>query len=273
MDRASLIGLTHYKNKDGIIVIEAPTVQKANEYVSEILNKYSDSKTALFLSGGTTPKKLYEHLALQKSLRVGSIGLVDERFGEKLHKNSNELMIKKTGLLEYFDGQNIRFYPILEDSSQANPMYNGLMHYTENGEVAIEKTTKDYDEALRFIFKYFPKSVGILGLGTDGHTAGLPAGNQKAVEIVRKMLDDQSSLVSYYELEGYGARITMNFNALSMLDLIIILVLGQEKREILAQMFKNSGSLTDEDIKKFPTKFYLKPQIAAKTILITDQIV
>src|SRR3990167_8948060 len=115
MDRQSLVGLTHYKNKDGILVIEAPSVQKANEITSEILQKYSDPKTALFLSGGKTPKKLYEYLALQKSLKAGSVGLVDERFGEKLHKNSNELMIKNTGLLEYFDSRNVRFYPIISE--------------------------------------------------------------------------------------------------------------------------------------------------------------
>jgi hypothetical protein len=36
-------------------------------------------------------------------------------------------------------------------------------------------------------------------------------------------------------------------------------------------MFKFEG--TNEEIEKFPAKFYLKPEIAAKTIIITDQIV
>ncbi|MEK9176062.1 MAG: 6-phosphogluconolactonase [Patescibacteria group bacterium] len=255
MDRQSLIGLTHFKNKDGIIVVEAPTTQKANESAAEILQKYTDSKTALFLSGGTTPKKFYELITRQKSLKAGAVGMIDERFGEKDHRNSNELMIKNTGLLEYFDEQNIRFYGILKDKE-------------------IEETAGDYDETLRFVFKYFPKSVGIMGIGSDGHTAGIPAGImnhesriKNSGEIVRKMIEDQSSLVSYYELEGYGKRITMNFQALSMLDLIIILALGQEKRETLAQMFKEGP------IEEFPARFYLKPEIAAKTILITDQIV
>lgn len=245
MDRQSLVGLNHFVNKDGILVIEAQTPQKANEIVSEILEKYSDPKTAFFLSGGRTPKKLYEYIAERKSLRAGSVGLVDERYGEKLHKNSNELMIKNTGLLEYFENQNIRFYGILAE------------------EESLENTSRQYDETLRFVTKYFPKTVGILGIGSDSHTAGIPA----APVIVRKMLEDQSSLVSNYELEGYGKRITMNFNALSMLDLIIILVLGQEKREVLKLMFD------DGSIEEIPARFYLKPEIASKTILVTDQIV
>lgn len=245
MDRQSLLGLNHFKNKNDILVIESPTVQKANETVAEILGKYSDFKTALFLSGGSTPKKLYEMFVEAKTLKAGLLGMIDERYGEKGHKNSNEVMIKNTGIIEYFENQNIRFYPIIE------------------GEKEIENLAQDYDEALRFIFKYFPKSAGILGIGADGHPAGIPTNP----EIVRKMLEDQSSLVSYYEIEKYGPRITMNFQGLSMLDLIIILVLGQEKREALRLMF------VDGEVEEIPARFYLKPEIAKKTILVTDQVV
>lgn len=245
MDRQSLLGLNHYINKDGVIVIEAPTSQKANESISEILVKYSDFKTALFLSGGSTPKKLYEYFASEKILKAGAVGQIDERFGKKDHKNSNEQMIANTGLIKYFEDQNIRFYPMLESEKE------------------IDDLARDYDEALRFIFKYFPKSVGIMGIGEDGHTAGIPV----IPEIAKKMMDDQSSLVSFYEAEKYGQRLTMNFQGISMLDLIIILVLGQEKREALKLMF-DEGPVED-----IPSRFYLRPEIAEKTILITDQIV
>ncbi len=273
MDRSSLLGLNHFKNKDNILVIESPTAQSANETISEILEKYCDLKTALFLSGGNTPKKLYEFIAAEKKLKVGAVGQVDERYGEKLHKKSNELMMKNTGLIEYFEVQNIRFYPILQE------------------EVDLENTALQYDEALRFILKYFPKSVGILGLGEDGHTAGLPSGNQKSkiknqnlIEINKRILNDQSSLITHYEDDSgvYGPRITFTYTGLSQLDLIIVLVLGQEKREILNKMFKSrlpksgtGGQVNgnQEEIESFPAKFYLKPEIASKTILITDQIV
>lgn len=243
MDRQSLLGLTHFKNKNDILVVEAPTVQKANETVVEILGKYSDFKTALFLSGGSTPKKLYEMIAKEKTVKAGLLGMIDERFGEKNHKKSNEVMIGNTRIVEYFENQNIKFYPIIEEKG-------------------FEETAKDYDEALRFIFKYFPKNAGVLGIGADGHTAGIPANPG----ITEKMLEDQSSLVSYYELEKYGPRITMNFHGLSMLDLIVILVLGQEKREVLRLMF------VDGEMEEIPARFYLKPEIAKKTILITDQV-
>lgn len=245
MDRSSLIGLNHYQNKENILVLETATAQKASEVIVEILDRYSDFKTALFLSGGSTPKKLYEFIAAGKNVKAGAVGQIDERFGEPMHKNSNQQMISETGLIEYFESLNIRFYPILQ------------------AEKSIEEDARDYDEALRFVTKYFPKTVGILGIGEDGHTAGIPA----IPEIVTKISEDQSSLVDYYEAEKYGARITMNFAALSMLDLIIVLALGQEKREILAQMFR------DGSVEELPARFYKNPGIAEKTIIVTDQMI
>lgn len=245
MDRQALLGLNHYKNKNGIIVFESPTVNKANEVASEILEKYSDFKTTLFISGGNTPKKLYELIASKKSLRAGAVGQIDEHFGKKGHRHSNELMIEGTGLVKYFESKNIRFYPMLEAGSE------------------IHKCAKDYDEALRFILKYIPKSVGILGVGADGHTAGIPA----ILEVAKKIMEEQGSLVSFYDAGKYGPRITLNFQGLGLLDLIIILVLGQEKREALKNMFKEGP------MDEIPARFYLRPEIAKKTILITDQVV
>ena len=261
MQRSHLLGLNQFTEKEGIVVVQLPTFQKANEILSEILNKYSDKKTALFLSGGTTPKRLYEKLAGDKTLKAGAVGLIDERYSTKDKRNSNELMIRSTGLLSYFENKNVRFYPILQDKN-------------------IEQTTKEYDEALRFIFEYFPKSVGILGIGDDGHTAGIPARaknsklkTQSSENIVKKMMEDQSGFVDFYELEGYGQRITMNFHALSLLDLILILVLGREKREALKLMFDPSTGSGQDDVSNVPARFYKKPEVAQKTILITDQII
>ncbi len=247
MDRAKLLQEISYKEKDDVFVVNTPTAISANKTVKKILENYTDSKTAFFISGGNTPKKLYEEIALEKTLKVGAALMVDERFGEKMHKKSNELMLKDSGLLAYFEEQNIRFYPILQKDE------------------GLESTALQYDETLRFLFKYFPKSVGILGLGGDGHTAGIPA----IPEISKRILEDQSLLVTNYADESgkYGARITMTYLALSQLDLILILVLGQDKREMLSQVFRG------DSIEEMPGRFFKTPEMSKKTILITDQIV
>jgi 6-phosphogluconolactonase/glucosamine-6-phosphate isomerase/deaminase len=268
MDRQVLLGLNHFKNKNGIIVFESPTVNRANDVATEILEKYCDFKTAIFLSGGNTPKKLYELTAKNRNLKAGAVGQIDERFGKKGYRHSNEAMIEGTGLIKYFESKNIRFYPVLQ-----------------NGELSIKDTATQYDEALRFIFKYIPKSVGILGIGADGHTAGIPSGNQKGniknqklMDINKRIKNDQGSFVSYYEDESkiYGPRITMNYTGLSQLDLLLVMVLGSEKREALKNVFKyvhSTGSGLSREIEDCPARFYLRPEIARKTIMITDQAV
>lgn len=86
------------------------------EVAKRILYKTVDSKTALFLSGGTTPKPLYTKLAHEKKLNPGVVALIDERYGSHLHLNSNERMIKEAGLLDYLASQKIPYYGVLQDS-------------------------------------------------------------------------------------------------------------------------------------------------------------
>ncbi|MBI2026081.1 MAG: 6-phosphogluconolactonase [Candidatus Levybacteria bacterium] len=209
-----------------------------------LLYRNCNNKTTLFLSGGSTPKGLYKLIAKEKKLKVGAVALIDERFEDKMHDNSNEKMIKDTNLLAYFEDKKIRFYPILKDKD-------------------IEQTTKDYDETLRYLFNHFPKNIGILGIGEDGHTAGIPAIEKFSKEI----LNDKTSLVRFYEDKNsfYKQRITSTFIALQKLDLIIILAFGKPKKKALTLMFEKGN------IGKIPARFYNQNNISSKTILITDQ--
>jgi len=103
MDRAKLLDDIQSFEKEGIAIVEAATFQKANEALASILYKSTDAKTALFLSGGSTPKRLYEYLATEKKLTAGAVGLIDERYGKKGHRHSNEQMIRGSGLINYFE--------------------------------------------------------------------------------------------------------------------------------------------------------------------------
>jgi len=96
-------------------IIKVKNPQEGFEICKKLLYKIVSKNSVLLLSGGSTPKALYEILAREKTLKIGAVALIDERFGEKLHENSNEKMISDAGLIQYFSEQNIRFYPILED--------------------------------------------------------------------------------------------------------------------------------------------------------------
>ena len=212
------------------------------EKAKELLYKNCDSQTVLFLSGGSTPKVLYETLENEKKLKVGAVATVDERYGEKLHENSNELMIKGTGFLNYLENQNTHFYSILESKD-------------------IETTTKDYEGVVQSLLKDYKQRIAILGIGSDGHIAGLPAGISNFQFPISNDL-----VINIQNFPGeFKQRITLTFKALEQMDTLIVIVLGEEKKNALELM------LTSGSIEEIPARFFNKKEVTDKTILITDQ--
>lgn len=235
--------------KDPFVV----TVSDASQGIvlaKDILYHISDKKTALFLSGGRTPKAFYEDIAKEEKLEIGAVGLIDERYGKKMHLDSNEWMIQQTGFLGYLKYKNIPFYPILQPiiASEARQSHT------------LDQTALQYDETFRFLFNGFQRSIGILGIGLDGHMAGIP---------INTSLDNkEQSLVTYFtDFPGpQKERISMTFLGLSMLDFLLVLVFGNDKLHALQAMMADGSG---EDI---PARFFKRPDIASKTLLITDQI-
>ncbi len=236
--------------KGGIRIVKVKNPQEGFEVCKNLLYENVSKTSVLFLSGGSTPKSLYEILAKEQRLSIGAVAMVDERYGGKLHNDSNEKMIRATGLISYIEN-HVRFYPILENKSS-------------------EETARDYDDTVRYLFGYFRKSIGILGIGADGHTAGLPAGNKNQQSII----NNQELVTSFDDFPGeFKKRITLTFLGLSKLDLIIVLAFGKEKKKALKLMFTHSAGSGQEEIGEIPARFLLEKGIAEKTILITDQLI
>ncbi|HVF69082.1 MAG TPA: 6-phosphogluconolactonase [Xanthomonadales bacterium] len=253
-----------HKNQ-GITVAKIEAQPQGLELAKDILYKIVDRKTVLYLSGGSTPKTLYTKLAQEEVLMPGAVGQVDERYGEPMHQNSNQLMIKGTGLMRYLEIRDIPFYPILQPVIPAKAGIQGSPIGV--GDDNQRKLTAEiYDQKIRELNTVFPKSVAILGIGADGHTAGMPALNSKLKDQKSKIYDT-FGLITEYDDKGevYGERVTMTFLGLEMLDLMILLVFGTDKKEALDQMFEKGR---EEEI---PARFYTRPEVAQKTLLITDQ--
>jgi 6-phosphogluconolactonase/glucosamine-6-phosphate isomerase/deaminase len=247
-----------YHINEGITFCAVQDEQQGVTLAKDLLYGLVDAKTVLYLSGGKTPQKMYKELFHEGRLLPGAVGQIDERFGESYHTNSNQRMLKDTELLRYFALRDIPFYPILQSRTR-------------------EETAELYDEKLRSLHAAFQRHVGILGIGVDGHTAGLPAQSSKfkISAAATPMADKQNSkvydsydLVTEYNDESgkYGERVTMTFLGLSMLDFLLVLVLGPEKKTAIELMFQNGSE------QEIPARFYKRPEIARKTILITDQV-
>lgn len=240
---------------EGITVATVANLHEGFILTEEILYGILDNKTVLYLSGGSTPKELYKKLAAEEKLSVGAVGMVDERFGPKLHNISNEKMLQETGLLRYLQMRDIRFYPILQNKT-------------------CQETAKNYDEKLRILNATYQKSVAVLGLGADGHTAGIAPLRQGFLgqagsEFKNPLFDDERKYLLASEFDDqkgpFKERVTMTFWGLSMLDVLIVLVFGSAKQNALEQMFESGSE------KEIPARFFKRPEIAKKTLLITDQ--
>jgi 6-phosphogluconolactonase/glucosamine-6-phosphate isomerase/deaminase len=237
---------------DNISVCPVSDSKQGLQLAKEILYGTVDLKTSLYLSGGNTPKLLYTALAQEEKIKPGVVGLIDERYEEQLHDRSNEKMIIETGLVRYLSMRDIPYYPILHSTT-------------------IEKTAQRYDELYRSLGTVYQKSIGILGIGEDGHTAGIaPSRSDFPNPLFNK---NNYDMVGWFDdKNGYfKKRVTMTFLGLGMLDLLIVLVFGKEKKRALEDMLSPSSDGGKEEV--IPARFYKRPDIAPKTLLITDQTV
>lgn len=229
-----------------IVVVES--VEKGIEKAKEILYEKVDNKTALFLSGGKTPEPLYKVLAHEQILKPASVALIDERFGDPMHANSNEYMISKTGLLEYFSKNHIPFFPILKKT------------------LSCEEAAKEYDEKVREVFFHFPHAIGIAGVGEDGHTAGIAPNREDFTDPIFSAAQKNLFVSHFNDEKGYfKERITLTFSGLSLLDFTIVFAFGEKKQRALQKIF------TKGTLEEIPSRIYNTPAFSEKTLFITDQ--
>ncbi|HSW88673.1 MAG TPA: 6-phosphogluconolactonase [Candidatus Saccharimonadales bacterium] len=221
------------------------TIEEGIESAKKVIYDKVDRKTVFFLSGGSSPKPLYQSLALDKKLHPAAIAFVDERYGAPMHETSNEKMIRRTGLLTYFSGEHIPIYPILQENETR------------------EETTEKYDETVRKLLFNIPRSVAIMSIGVDGHTAGIAPNRE---DFTNPLFHNVSLFTSSFnDISGsFKERITLTFQALSLIDYFILWVFGEEKRHALGKIF-TSGSLEE-----IPGRFFNQPEISEKVTLITD---
>lgn len=237
--------IRYYTAMDMFVVSD---ISEGIERAKKFLYEKVDKRTVLFLSGGQSPKLLYQTLAKDTLIHPAAAAMIDERYGKIDHEKSNERMLRETGLLAYFQQMHIPFHPILKPGMNR------------------EATARDYDENIRNLFFHIPKSIALMGIGPDGHTAGIaPSRN----DFPNPLFDgDRKSLLAseYDDVTGsFGERITLTFKALEMIDLFLVWVFGDEKKKALQQIFEKGSE------EESPGRFFQRDEIAPKVTYITDQ--
>jgi 6-phosphogluconolactonase len=180
----------------------------------------------LCLSGGSTPKRAYELLAdLRTSFDWRKIHLFwgDERFVPPDHRDSNFRMAREA-LIDHVPIPAAQVHPIPTNSGtpeRAAAMYEATLQSFYGSK------TLDPERPLF--------EVTLLGLGEDGHTASLFPGT--------KALDERAAWATSIIGVKPEPRISLTFPALESSRVIVFIVSGEKKRDILARVLANDMTL------------------------------
>ena len=183
---------------------------------------------ALNLSGGSTPKRLYEILGseiIRRKIEWTRVHVFfgDERFVPKDHPDSNFGMIRRT-LLTHVPIPEENIYPI--ETEHGTP---------DEAAAAYERTLKTFlgKETLDMWRPIF--AVTLLGLGDDGHTASLFPGTDALLE--------RNKWVTAVLGAKPEPRISMTFPVLQSSRAVVFLVAGAGKNAMLKRLIHRDPAI------------------------------
>ena len=219
-----------------ITIVKVKNKDEGQVKAHDILGKLVDEKTLLALSGGTSVD--YGLMIVKPNDVIpGAICVMDERYGEPFHKYSNELLLKNQGIKNFADNNCIESHKILKGK--------GFL-----------QTAKIYEKEIEDLFSRFKKKVGIMGVGTNLHTAGIfpnSGAAHSAQYVVAEEVNDE-----------FPKRITLTLKTLGEFTNFIIMMLGSAKQNALKMLLDEKVN----DMQKYPAIFYRK--VPMKSYLITD---
>jgi 6-phosphogluconolactonase len=187
----------------------------------------SRDRFALCLSGGSTPRRLYQLLAegpYRDAMPWDRIHWFwgDERFVPWEHEDSNYRMVRTAMLSRTpIPPQNIHAIKTIGQPSEAADAYERALK-AYYGRDALDPAQPMFD-------------VQLLGLGPDGHTASLFPGTS--------VLDERRRWAAEVVGAKPEARITLTYPALESSRHTAFLVAGSDKRDMLARALAGDRAL------------------------------
>ena len=191
--------------------------QNIAEIIDEAIQK--KGRASMAVSGGSTPKPLFEELSLiDLDWPKVDLTLVDDRWVDANHKDSNELLVRTHFIKNY--AERVNFVPLKNDESTAI------------------KGVSLTEEALTN-FK-MPFDIVILGMGADGHTASLfPCSD----ELERGMdLNTDHTLISTNPKTAPYERISLTAKSIMDSKKIFLHLNGSSKLNTLEEAMNLSDS-------------------------------
>jgi 6-phosphogluconolactonase len=189
---------------------------------------FAPERIAINLSGGTTPRRVYEMLGgedLRKKVDWRKVHFFwgDERFVPQAHAASNFRLVQES-LLRQLPVPADQVHPIPTESLAA-----------EQAAAQYEKLLQDYYGSTTLDPERPLFDITLLGLGSDGHIASLFPGSPALVE--------RNAWVTVVRDRAPEPRITLTFPALESSGTLVFLVSGEGKRDVLARTLAGDPSL------------------------------
>lgn len=174
-----------------------------------------------------------------------TIMLSDERFGPYGHKDSNLQQLSDAG----FDAHGAKVIPVLVPESL--PLETTITHYEDNIRQALATTDV---------------CIAQLGMGSDGHIAGILPGSPAI---------HAKSLVTRYTTESFD-RITLTLQALQQVTATYVFAFGPDKRAQLVRL-RDASLPVDEQpaqiLKQFAESYVYNDQISSDPAKVKGGIV
>jgi 6-phosphogluconolactonase/glucosamine-6-phosphate isomerase/deaminase len=170
--------------------------------LKSLLNEHR--QVVWLVSGGSCVSVAVEARCVLGELGSGvslHVVLIDERYGDIGHSNSNSEQLIQAG----FDVQGLTFHQMLLGED-------------------IETTTKRYDVLLSTLFEESDYTIGLFGMGADAHTSGLLPGNP---------LMEDKHFVGRYDGPDFQ-RITTTPACIRSIDEAVLYAVGGNKWPALA---------------------------------------
>jgi 6-phosphogluconolactonase/glucosamine-6-phosphate isomerase/deaminase len=209
--------------------------EAADRLAKELKSNLSNGQRVLWLvSGGSNVQasvQVMNSISDEQSRRL-SVMPVDERYGPPGHADSNWAQLLAAG----FESKSAQLLPVLKEGQ------------------SFEQATDDYSRLVETAFAEHDIIVGQLGIGDDGHIAGIlphsPAVNAAA-------------LATGYESPPYK-RLTLTFSALLKISTAYALVFGGGKQTALNALKTQDLALDEQPaqiLKQLPEAYIYNDQV------------
>mgnify|MGYP005664108019 CR=1 FL=1 len=217
-------------------------VEALSQSISKQLQRAIEKKgkASLLVSGGSTPKPLFEklrHAAIEWD-RV-SVGLCDERLVSSSHEDSNERFVK-THLLQD-NASKAKFIGMYKDG------------------MSLQEAEKSCSQKLKE--ELFPFDVIVLGMGKDAHTASLFPENPKLEKAFD--LNNKEFCIAVEPKSAPHARLSLTRSAILSASHIYLHFEGKEKGAVYQEVIEG------EDMYKMPIRSVLNQDIKEVEVYFT----